>query len=64
MACLGRASSLRHGQSATWVADLDHHLHDNDLADPPLCPLLDKLDIYDELHYFVLQVSKCPAFCC
>ena len=58
MAGLTGLRFARHGQSNSGHADLDHHLHHHYPTHSPLRPLLNQLDLHNELHYAVRILFK------
>lgn len=53
MAGLAGAGFVRYGKGITWDTDLDYNIHDNHLAHCAVRPVLDELNLHDELHYAV-----------
>ena len=43
----------RDSQRYSRLADLDHHVHDNDFAHGTIRFVLNQLDVHDEFHYTV-----------
>ena len=61
MARLTGLCIARHGQRHPRFADLDHYLHDHNIAYDTLCFVLDKPDLHHELYYPVRIAHRVPS---